>query len=160
MVPKDRVVVAESGLTVRAELDRRAAAGDAGERLADRAGQLDRVLGHARAQGANATGIGKRQLFGVACGILVHSDQGGNAVTLYKYFAHPVPRRFRRNHPNIRVLRRDDGLVVNGEAVSEYQALASRKVRQDVLAVRLRLGMVGKEHHDDCGERTCVYIYI
>jgi hypothetical protein len=108
-------------------------------------------LEHAGAGAADAAAVGQRELLGVAGGVLVDGDEAGDAAALLEDLAHAVAGGLRRDHGDVDVLRRDDALEADVEAVGEHQHLAGGEVRGDLGLVEAGLHVVGHEHHDDVG---------
>ena len=55
---------------------------------------------------------------------------------------------FRRDHGDVDILRRHDGLEVNAEAVREHQRFTCRQIRRDVGLINIGLQMIRHQDHD------------
>src|SRR4051794_8074676 len=117
---------------------------------------LERRLEDAGAAGADADGVGERELARVAGGVLLDGDEGRRAVALGEEPADDVPRALRRDHDHVMPGGRGDPLVEDVEAVGEEHGCARREIRLDVLVEHLRLHLVGQQDRDElrAGDRV------
>ena len=111
----------------------------------------ERRLQDAGACTAKPLGIGERVGESATGRVLVHRDQGRYASPLHEHLAHAMAGRFRRDHTDVDVRRRDDLAVTHIEAVREHERLSGLHVRCDLLLVQLGLHRVGREDHDYLG---------
>src|SRR5690606_12453301 len=112
---------------------------------------LECGLEHAGHQAADATCVGQGLLLGIAAGVLMHRDKARNTDALLEELAHALARGLRRDHRDVDVVRRNDRLEVDREAMGEHERLARRQVRGNALFVDRLLLVVGHEHHDHIG---------
>ncbi len=91
----------------------------------------ERRLDDAGARDADGLAVGQRQVAGLAADVLVDRDQRRRAGTLDKELANAMPRRFRRNHRHVDVLRRHNPSEADVEPVGEHQRLALLQVGLD-----------------------------
>ena len=78
-------------------------------------------------------------------------DERGNAFAFGVLAANDVARAFRGDHDHIHILRRNDRLIKNAEAVGEQECLAGLEVRLDVFFVGGGLLGVGDGDHNHLG---------
>src|SRR5207248_5292803 len=97
------------------------------------------------ARAADAFCVGESQSFGFAAGILMHSQESRCSAALCEDFAHTVTGRFWRDHDDVDVSWRLDGLEVNIEPVCEQYRLAGRQSKRDSLLIELWLHGIGYE---------------
>ena len=105
----------------------------------------------AGAGAADAFGPSERNLLRILAGILINGDEARHALAFGVLAADGVAGAFRRDHDDVHVLRRNNGLEMNRETVREHQRLALGQIWLDVLLVALRLLGVGQRDHDDVG---------
>src|SRR5687768_2727256 len=102
-----------------------------------------RRLDHAGARAADGASIGERERASLPRHVLVNRQQARRAAPFGEHLADTMPRRLRRDHGHVDVLRRNDPVEAHGEAVREHQHLARRQMLLDVRAVDLRLVLIG-----------------
>ena len=112
---------------------------------------LEGGLDDAGAGAADAPCVRKRNVPGVASGVLVHADQVGHARAFGVLAAHYVTRALGGAHDDVDVLGRRYVAVVDVEAVGEGQRVPRLEVRGDELLVHLGLELVGNQDHDEVG---------
>ena len=112
---------------------------------------LEGGLDDAAAGAADAVCPGESDLLGLLVGVLMDGDEGGDALAFGVLAADDVAGAFRGHHDDVHVLRRDDGLVENGEAVGEEEGFALGEVRGDVLLVHAADLGVRHSDEDDVG---------
>ena len=78
-------------------------------------------------------------------------QQRGRAAAFGEDLADAVAGRLGRDHGDVDVGGRLDGLEVDVEAVGEHQRLAAREVRRDGGGIERGLAGVGGHDHDDVG---------
>ena len=105
---------------------------------------------------ADAQGIGKAQVPGVAGGILLHGDETGNALTGLVFAADSMTGAFRCNHDDIDIFWRFDASEMDVEAVGKGQGLAFGQVGFDGFFIQCGLLFVVDEDHDDVGSLGCL----
>src|ERR1035437_9120667 len=108
-------------------------------------------LQHTGAGRTDAVRIAEREFARASAGILVNGQQRGDAAALGIDAAHQVTRTLGRDHDHIHILRRLDGLEVNGEAVREAENLSFVQMRLDGRFVEVGLGLVGRENLEPVG---------
>ena len=79
----------------------------------------------------------------------MYANQIRNTLALGIGAADNVARALRRNHDNVDILRRDDLLEVDVEAVRKCEAVAGLEVRLDGFLIDIRLLLVRNQHHND-----------
>jgi FKBP-type peptidyl-prolyl cis-trans isomerase len=94
---------------------------------------------------------GEGDLLGLLVSVLIDGDEGGDALAFGVLTADDVAGAFRGHHDHVHVLRRDDGLVENGEAVGEEERFALGEVGGDVLLVHATDLGVRHGDEDDVG---------
>src|SRR6185503_10223669 len=92
----------------------------------------------------------------LATRVLMDGDQGRNAAPFGIYPAHQVAGTLGRNHDDVNIGRRNDGLEMNAEAVGKAEDLALRETRLDILLVEVALSFVGSENLDPVGFLCCL----
>src|SRR3954463_6699990 len=112
---------------------------------------LEGGLDYARLAAADGRRVGKREVARLLRAVAVHGDQHRHAAAAGVGGAHGVPGRLRRHHPDVEVLPRLDQAVMDVEAGGEGQRGALLGVGLDVVAIDLRVVLVGQEDHDDVG---------
>ena len=112
---------------------------------------LEGGFDHAGAGAADALGPGERDLLRLLAGVLIDGDERRHAFAFGVLAADDVAGAFRRDHDDVHVLRRDDGLEMDREAVAEEERLALGEIRRDVLLVGGGLLGVGQGDQDDVG---------
>ena len=70
-------------------------------------------------------------------------------MTLNILAADSVARALRRDHDDVYILRRDDLLVMNVEAVCKCQNIAGLQIRLDHILINVSLLLIRAQHHDD-----------
>ena len=98
--------------------------------------------------GADALGVGQRQLLGLAAGVLVDGDQRRHALALFVLAAHEVTGALGGDHDDVDVLGRHDLAEVDVEAVGEHEDLAVLELGGHVAAVETACTLVGHQHDD------------
>ncbi len=101
--------------------------------------------------GAQALGVGQRQVEGLAGGVLLDRDDRGDAAALLVLAADQVARALRGDHADVDVGRGLDEAEADVQAVAEEQGVAGLQVRGDVRLVDVRLDRVRHQDHDDVG---------
>jgi len=99
----------------------------------------------------NASGVGQRNVLGVARGVLVDRDQVRDTAAFDELGTHGVARSLRRDHDHVEVGTRNNLVVVNREAVGEGQSGAFLDVRLDFVLVQRGLELVRGQDHDQVG---------
>ncbi len=78
-------------------------------------------------------------------------EQRRNSAALGINATDQMARALGRDHDDVDVVRRLDGLEVNAEAVRDAQHFAGMEVRLDLRLVEFALGLVGREDLDPVG---------
>src|SRR3954469_13605452 len=112
---------------------------------------LEGGLDYARLAAADGRRVGKREVARLLRAVAVHGDQHRHAAAAGVGRAHGVPGRLWRHHPDVEVLARLDEAVMDVEAVGEGERSALLDVGLDVVAIDLRVVLVGQQDHDDVG---------
>lgn len=101
--------------------------------------------------GADGPCVGEGELFGVAGGILVDGDKGGESGAGEEFGAESVAGAFGGDHGDVVGFGRGDGLVVDIESVAEEEGFFGGEVGGDVGFVNVGHGDIGGAEHDDVG---------
>src|SRR3989344_481802 len=105
----------------------------------------------AGATATHASGVGQRNVLGVARSVLIDSDQVRDTAALDELGTYGVARSLRRDHDHVEIATRHDLVVVNRETVGEGQGSALLDVRLDFVFVQGRLELVRGQDHDQVG---------
>ncbi len=105
-------------------------------------------LDDAGARGADALGVGQRQILGLAAGVLVDGDERGNAASFLVLAAHQMAGALGGDHDHVDVRWRHNLVEVNVKTMGEHEYVARLEAGGDPVAVGLGLGMVGRQNHD------------
>src|SRR5438445_12921521 len=106
---------------------------------------LEGRLDHPRARAAHTLTVREPEVARPAGDVLVHGEQRRNARALGEEIAHDVPRRLRRDHGDVDLVRRPDLMEVNVEAVREHEHLALAETALDLGLEHATLALVGQE---------------
>src|SRR5207244_5931273 len=87
--------------------------------------------------------------FGPPASVLVNSDQSRYTTTVDEFASNHWPESFRSDHHNIDIFSRNDGAVINREAVSKEKRLAGPQIRGDLLLIDRRHLCVGQREKDN-----------
>ena len=96
-------------------------------------------------------GVRLGEFGGVAGGVLVNAVQGGHSTSRHELLAHAVSRRLGRDEDHVRVLGRNDLVVVDVEAVREHQGVPRCQMRLDFAFIDIPLHRVRNQDRDDGG---------
>ena len=116
---------------LKARLDERADAAAEHGLLAEEIGLglfLERGFEHSGARAADALEIAEIERVRIAGRVLVDGDEAGNAAALGEDFAHAMAGSLGRGHAHVDARGRNDGLVVDVEAVREQEQLAGLRL--------------------------------
>src|ERR1700757_2475564 len=91
----------------------------------------------------------QRKFFSLLRWVLVNRDQSRYTFTFEVLTPDNMPGTFRRDHDHIDVLRRNDGLEVNGKTVTEKQRLTVSEIRFNLLFVNRRSFQVRRRKEND-----------
>ena len=110
---------------------------------------LESGLDDACTGAANAAGIGQGNLEALARCILLHSEHIRNTAAFRIGAANEMAGTLRGNHEDIHVLRRNNLLEMDIEAMSKGKSTAGLEVRLDIVLVDIRLLLIGNQNHRD-----------
>ena len=108
-------------------------------------------LQHACASAADAQRISQTQIPGIAGGVLLNSDEAGNALAGLILAADSVAGALGGDHDDVDILGGLDAAEMDIEAVGEGQGLALGQVGFDGFLIQLGLLFIVDEDHDDIG---------
>ena len=108
-------------------------------------------LEEASAGGADPSGPGHGNRAGLAGGVLLHREEGRNATSLDILAANDMSWAFGGDKDDVDIFGWLNGLIVNGEAVAEEEALTFAKIGGDVLLVDGGNFQVGYSNENDIG---------
>jgi hypothetical protein len=112
---------------------------------------LECGLQHARAGRANAMRISQRVFVRSLARILLDRDQRRHAAPFGIHPPQQMARALGRDHHHVHILRRNDRLEMNAEAVREAENFSGMQIGLDVLLVNRSLGLIGSEHVNPVG---------
>jgi len=78
-------------------------------------------------------------------------DEAGNASALNKDLAHAMAGCLGRGHAHVDAGRRNDGLVMDVEAVREEQQFARAEIRPNLFGIQLGRCLIGNQNHHHIG---------
>ena len=99
--------------------------------------------------------VSQCQILCMTGSILIYSDQTRCTLACLILGTYGMTRSLRSDHGYIHILRRDDLVEMDIEAVSEHQHISCLKVRLDVLLVKSSLQFIVDKDHDDIGLLGC-----
>ena len=108
-------------------------------------------LEEASAGGADPSGPGHSNRAGLACGILLHGEEGRDATSFDILSANDMSWAFGGDKDDVDIFGWLNGFIVNGKAVAEEEALTLAKIGGDVLLVNGGNFQVGHSNEDDIG---------
>ncbi len=100
---------------------------------------------------ADALGVAKSELEGLAAGVLLDGYEAGDSAAFGEDFADAVAGGFGGDEGDVDACGRKDGAEANVEAVGEHQSFAGSEVGLDLGFVDLGGGLIRSEVHDDVG---------
>ena len=106
---------------------------------------------NAGAARADAAGIRKRDVLGMAAVVLLDGDQAGHALALHILAAHRMAGALGRDHDHVEVRGGFYELEVDVEAVGEHQHIALLHIGRDLLVIDIGGDLVRHQHHHDVG---------
>src|SRR5690606_18091335 len=88
-------------------------------------------------EAAKPQGISERIAFRVTTGVLMDSQQSGNADAFRVKLANPVAGRLGSDHRYVNEVRRHDLLEVDRKAVGEHKGIARFEVGRDLILIEI-----------------------
>src|SRR3981081_1911086 len=88
---------------------------------------------------------------GASARVLMNRDQGWNSSTLGVHPAHQMARALGRDHDDIDIFRRNNGLEMNTKPVGDSQNLAGSQACPDLRLEKFALGLIRGEYLDPVG---------
>src|SRR5262249_21732821 len=96
----------------------------------------------------NASGVGQRQIPGMAGMVLMDGQKSWDARSLSEYLSHHVAGAFGGNHGNVHVSRWNNLTEMDIKSMSEHQCFPRRQVFLDRLFKESALRLVRHQNHD------------
>ncbi len=110
-----------------------------------------------RAGPADAACPGEADVAGFAGGVLMDGQQARHAAAAFEFAANQMARALGGDHQHIDVLRRDDRLEMDVEAVRGAEGFAGFQMRGDALVINLGLHFIGQRDDDQIGRLDGVF---